>query len=201
MAEKGHKRRRHGARYKARRRAVDILFEAEARDIDPVSIVEDRVELSRNPENQVAPVSDYTTTIVHGAARELDAIDDAIEAHLTAEWRLDRLPAVDRAILRVAVWELLFNPEVPTATALVEAVELASAYSTDKASPYIHATLDGIGQQRPTPAPTPEASGDSEADADDQPAFAASQAPGAAEAEPAQGSVEEPEEQAEPLED
>jgi len=138
--------RRHGARYRARRRAVDILFEAEARDIDPVAIVEDRVELARLDEG-VAPVATYTRDIVAGAAEQLDTIDETIERYLSEDWELHRLPAVDRAILRVGVWEILFNDEVDGATSVVEGVELASQYGSDVAPPYIHAVLDDVVQQ------------------------------------------------------
>lgn len=140
--------KRHTARYRARRRAADILFEAEARDVDPVAVVEDRIDLARDDSNGVAPVAAYTAEIVRGAAEELDAIDEAIARFLSDDWQFDRLPAVDRAILRVAAWELLFNPDVPTATAVVEGVELASEYSTEQAAPYIHAVLDDIAQSR-----------------------------------------------------
>ena len=140
--------KRHTARYRARRRAADILFEAESRDVDPVAIVEDRIVLARDDSNGVAPVAEYTAEIVRGAAEELDAIDEAIARFLSDDWQFDRLPAVDRAIMRVSAWELLFNPDVPTATAVVEGVELASEYSTDQAAPYIHAVLDDIAQSR-----------------------------------------------------
>lgn len=140
--------RRHGKRYKARRRAVDILFEAEARDVDPVAIVEDRVELSRNPDYQIAPVADYTRTLVSGVAEELDYLDDLIIRYLADDWELDRLPAVDRAILRMSTWEILFAEDVPTVTGVVEGVELASEYSHDKAAPYVHAVLDSIAQNK-----------------------------------------------------
>ncbi|RNE49236.1 transcription antitermination factor NusB [Corynebacterium alimapuense] len=138
--------RRHGARYRARRRAVDILFEAEARDIDPVAVVEDRISLSTQRDAAVAPVADYTRVIIAGAAAELDGIDEMIERFLATDWELYRLPAVDRAILRVAVWEILHNPEVDSAVAVVEGVELASQYGNDVASPYIHAVLDDVAQ-------------------------------------------------------
>ena len=138
--------RRHGARYRARRRAVDILFEAEARDIDPVAIVQDRVELARLPDNAVAPVAEYTRTLVSGAAEQLDTIDETIERYLSETWELNRLPAVDRAILRVGVWEILFNPEVDGPISVVEGVELASQYGNDVAAPYIHAVLDDVVQ-------------------------------------------------------
>lgn len=140
--------RRHGKRYKARRRAVDILFEAEARDVDPVAIVEDRVELSHNPDYQIAPVADYTRTLVSGVAEELDYVDELIVRFLSDDWELDRLPAVDRAILRMSTWEILFNEDVPTVTAVVEGVELASEYSHDKAAPYVHAVLDSMAQNK-----------------------------------------------------
>lgn len=150
--------KRHTARYRARRRAADILFEAESRDVDPVAIVEDRVELARDPENGVAPIADYTREIVSGAAEELDDIDDAIARYLSSEWSLERIPAVDRAIMRVAVWEILFNADVPNATALVEGVELASEYSNDKAAPYIHAVLDDVIQAQFADSPMDSAS-------------------------------------------
>ncbi|QFQ02415.1 hypothetical protein CUROG_05220 [Corynebacterium urogenitale] len=146
MTEKDSKFKRHGSRYKARRRAVDILFEAEFRDIDPVEIVEERVTLSRDHDNQVKPVPEYTEQIVTGVAEHLDAIDDSIAMHLASEWRLDRLPAVDRAVLRVAAWEVLYNTEVPNRVAIVEGVELASEYSHDKAPGYVNVVLDGVGR-------------------------------------------------------
>lgn len=162
--------RRHGARYRARRRAVDILFEAEARDVDPVAIVEDRVELARQPDAAVAPIADYTRTIISGAAEELDGIDETIERYLSVDWELHRLPAVDRAILRVAVWELLHNPDVPKATAVVEGVELASEYSNNVAPPYIHAVLDDVAQSsaedNPFQASTPAADAEPEPEAE-----------------------------------
>lgn len=140
--------KRHTARYRARRRAADILYEAENRDVDPVAIVEDRVALAREDRHAVAPIADYTKVIVQGVAEELDAIDDTISRYLSQNWELHRIPAVDRAILRLSVWELLFNPHVPTATAVVEGVELASQYSHDQAAPYIHAVLDDVAQSR-----------------------------------------------------
>lgn len=146
--------RRHGKRYKARRRAVDILFEAEARDVDPVAIVEDRVELSHNPDYQIAPVAEYTRTLVSGVAEELDYVDELIVRFLSDDWELDRLPAVDRAILRMSSWEILFNEDVPTVTAVVEGVELASEYSHDKAAPYVHAVLDSMAQNKASLAQT-----------------------------------------------
>ncbi len=151
--ERVSRNRRHGARYRARRRAADILYEAENRDIDPVAIVEERKGLALEGEHGVAPIADYTAEIVQGVAEELDDIDDAIARYLADDWRLDRLPPVERAILRVSTWELLYNPEVPLATAVTEGVELASEYSHIKAAPYINAVLDDIAQSRRAGSP------------------------------------------------
>ncbi|GAA4790886.1 hypothetical protein CCANI_07795 [Corynebacterium canis] len=138
--------KRRGSRYRARRRAVDILFEAEFRDVDPVAIVQDRIELSQQPDPPVAPIAEYTQHIVGGVAVELDRVDDTISRYLADNWLLERIPAVDRAILRIAVWEMLFNPDVPVKTAVVEGVELGSEYSTDFAAPYINAVLDAVAR-------------------------------------------------------
>lgn len=164
--------KRHGARYRARRRAVDILFEAETRDIDPVSIVEDRAQLSQDPANAVAPVADYTRIIVAGAAEKLDDLDDAIERHLSEDWELFRLPAVDRQILRVAAWEILFNDEVDAPISIKEGVEMAAEYSGVDAAPYINVVLDGVAQRTATNAPfaSEEAEDAYAVDEDDAPA-------------------------------
>lgn len=181
--------RRHGARYRARRRAVDILFEAEARDIDPVAVVEDRIELARVDVHGVAPIASYTRDIIAGAAEQLDTIDETIERYLAEDWELNRLPAVDRAILRVGVWEILYNPDVDGATSVVEGVELASQYGSDVAAPYIHAVLDDVVQAgselNPFGEPVVDADADPEftpdepgVDAEPRPSSAADPGPG-----------------------
>ncbi|SDL75017.1 NusB antitermination factor [Corynebacterium mycetoides] len=138
--------KRHGARYRARRRAVDILFEAETRDIDPVAVVEDRIQLAQDPHNAVAPIAEYTREIIAGVAEELDDVDDSVERFLSEDWQLDRLPAVDRQILRVATWEILFNDDVAAPIAISNALAMAEEYAGNAAPPYIHAVLDDIVQ-------------------------------------------------------
>lgn len=145
--------KRHGARYRARRRAVDILFEAETRDLDPVAIVEDRAALAQDPANAVAPIAAYTREIISGAAESLDEIDEQIERFLSENWELNRIPAVDRAILRVATWEILYNDDVPPAITIANAMEMSTEYAGDNASPYIHAVLDDIIQAQDANAP------------------------------------------------
>jgi N utilization substance protein B len=131
-----------GARHKARRRAVDLLFEAEARDIDPADLADERIELAARDQG-VAPVHAYTRTLVDGIAEELDRVDGTIESYLQ-DWTLPRLPAVDRAILRVAVWELLYAPDVPPIVAVDEAVELAKELSTDDSPGFVNGVLGQV---------------------------------------------------------
>ncbi|QLY29080.1 transcription antitermination factor NusB [Nocardia huaxiensis] len=136
-----------GARHKARRRAVDLLFEAEARDIDPAELLAERVSLSVRDES-VAPVNPYTRVLVEGVADDLDRVDGTIESYLQ-DWTLSRLPAVDRAILRVAVWELFHANDVPPVVAVDEAVELAKALSTDDSPSFINGVLGRVVEVAP----------------------------------------------------
>ncbi|WP_280460100.1 transcription antitermination factor NusB [Nocardia carnea] len=131
-----------GARHKARRRAVDLLFEAEARDIDPSDLADERIELAAR-DQAVAPVHAYTRTLVDGIAEDLDRVDGTIESYLQ-DWTLSRLPAVDRAILRVAVWELLYATDVPPIVAVDEAVELAKELSTDDSPGFVNGVLGQV---------------------------------------------------------
>lgn len=131
-----------GARYKARKRAVDLLFEAEARDIDPAQLTEQRKRMAET-DAAIAPVNPYTAEVVDGIADNLDRIDRVIEDHLQ-DWTLDRLPAVDRAILRVAVWELLHDDEVPPVVAVDQAVELAKQLSTDDSPGFVNGVLGQV---------------------------------------------------------
>ncbi|MBJ8337413.1 transcription antitermination factor NusB [Antrihabitans sp. YC3-6] len=131
-----------GARHKARRRAVDLLFEAEARDVDPVDMADERVRLAIS-DDAVAPVNPYAVTVVRGVAENLDRIDGTIASYLQ-DWTLDRLPAVDRAILRIAVWELFHADDVPPVVAVDEAVELAKELSTDDSPSFINGVLGQV---------------------------------------------------------
>ncbi|EUA24089.1 transcription antitermination factor NusB [Mycobacterium xenopi 4042] len=123
-------------RHQARKRAVDLLFEAEARGRSPAEMAEARAALAEtNPE--VAPVHPYTTAVARGVTEHAAHIDELIASHLQG-WTLDRLPAVDRAILRVAVWELLHADDVPEPVAVDEAVQLAKELSTDESPGFVN---------------------------------------------------------------
>jgi len=158
-----------GTRHKARKRAVDMLFEAEARDIDPAELARERIELAETDET-VTRVNPYTVTILEGVADNLDRIDGTIESYLQ-DWTLERLPAVDRAILRVGVWELFHAPDVPPVVAVDQAVELAKQLSTDESPSFVNGVLGQIvlvaPQVRAAAAATLRSAESSESAADD----------------------------------
>ncbi len=129
-------------RHQARKRAVDLLFEAEARGLTPADVADGRVALGdTNPD--VAPLNPYTRTVARGVSDHAAHIDELISAHLQG-WTLERLPAVDRAILRVAVWELLHAEDVPEPVAVDEAVELAKELSTDESPGFVNGVLGQV---------------------------------------------------------
>jgi N utilization substance protein B len=125
------------ARSKARKRAVDVLYEADVRGGERLAVLRDRLETG-NP-----PVPEHTVRLVEGVAEHAGRIDELIDRHASG-WSLDRLPDVDRAILRMAVFELLWVDDVPDAVVIDEAVELAKALSTDNSPAYVNGVLGAI---------------------------------------------------------
>jgi len=125
------------ARSKARKRAVDVLYEADVRGDDRLAVLRDRIETA-NP-----PVPEHTARLVEGIAEHGARIDTLIDAHATG-WSIDRLPDVDRAILRMATFELLWADDVPDAVVIDEAVELAKTLSTDDSPAYVNGVLGAI---------------------------------------------------------
>lgn len=141
MADGRHHKTTRG-RHHARKRAVDLLFEAEARGLTPTECADARTALAaQKPE--IDPVAPYTETVVRGVTEHSAHIDDLISSHLQG-WTLMRLPAVDRAILRVAVWELLHADDVPEPVAVDEAVELAKELSTDDSPGFVNGILGQV---------------------------------------------------------
>jgi N utilization substance protein B len=121
---------------------VDLLFEAEARGLSPAEVVNVRTALAAsNPD--VTALAPYTITAALGVGEHAAHIDDLISSHLQG-WTLDRLPAVDRAILRVAVWELLYADDVPEPVAVDEAVRLAKELSTDDSPAFVNGVLGHV---------------------------------------------------------
>jgi len=135
-------RRGDRGRHQARKRAVDLLFEAEARGLTPAEIADGRTTLAES-DSELSTLNPYTVTVARGVTEHAAHIDDLISAHLQG-WTLDRLPAVDRAVLRVAVWELLYAEDVPEPVAVDEAVELAKSLSTDESPGFVNGVLGQV---------------------------------------------------------
>ncbi|HEX6756834.1 MAG TPA: transcription antitermination factor NusB [Propionibacteriaceae bacterium] len=125
------------ARSKARKRALDILFEAELREADPVATLEERAAAA-DP-----PIRQYTAQLVRGVAAHGSEIDARISACLAPGWTLPRMPRVDRNALRIAVFEIDYG-EVPDAVAISEAVQLVSDLSTDDSPAFVNGVLRAI---------------------------------------------------------
>lgn len=134
------------ARSKARKRALDILFESELRRVPPVETLEERL---RDTER---PTADYTATLVRGVTEHRERIDELIAANAVG-WTLDRMPAVDRNVLRIGFYEVLYEPDVPDAVAVSEAVHLARDLSTDDSPPFVNGLLARLLQLKPTLLP------------------------------------------------
>lgn len=130
------------ARAKARKRAVDAVFAADLRKISPLSLLNDVADLAADRQNQEA-IFGYARQIVQGIVDQHDEIDDLLETY-SQDWALDRMPNLDRAILRVAVWEIIYNPDVPDAVAVNEAVGMAKELSTDDSGSFINGLLSRI---------------------------------------------------------
>ena len=131
------------ARSKARKRALDVLFEAELRGEPVLEILGERAA------QQTPPVSPYTTELVEGVQAHRARIDELLAAHAQG-WALDRMPAVDRNILRIGAYELLWQDQVPDAVAIDEAVQLARDLSTEGSPAFVNGLLARLLELKPT---------------------------------------------------
>jgi N utilization substance protein B len=129
------------ARSKARKRAVDLLYAADLRGAELGSLLAERVAAG-DP-----PVNDYTVELVQGVQAHQARIDQLLGRYAES-WTVERMPGVDRAILRVAVYELLFRADVPSAVAIDEAVELAKSLSTDESPRFVNGLLGRVERDR-----------------------------------------------------
>ena len=130
------------ARSKARKRALDLLYEAELRG-EPVLALLDQRAADASP-----PVVPYAAQLVRGVQEHRERIDELLAAHAEG-WTLDRMPAVDRNILRIGVYELLWADDVPDAVAISEAVQLARSLSTDASPAFVNGLLARLLDLRP----------------------------------------------------
>jgi transcription antitermination protein NusB len=122
--------------------ALDAIFAADLRKLNPEILLDVSADQQQDRQNQEEIVG-YAKQIVAGVVSSFAEIDDRIEA-FSHKWSVERMPAVDRAILRVAVWEILFNDEVPDAVAISEAVALAGELSTDESGSFVNGLLGAI---------------------------------------------------------
>ncbi|RKT37021.1 NusB antitermination factor [Microbacterium sp. AG1240] len=132
------------ARTKARKRALDILFQSDVRGEGlPVILAAEAKRAANEPARESSWL--YARDIVDGIIDHGDEIDEQIVT-FAKDWSLARMPAVDRALLRIGTWEVLFNDEVPAAVAIDEAVELAKEFSTEESGSFVHGVLGRISR-------------------------------------------------------
>jgi len=129
------------ARSKARKRALDVLFEADAKDVPPASVLAETIR--RRAADGDPNLNAYTIELVEGVVANRLAVDAALAASLE-DWTLERLPAVDREVLRLGAYEVLFRDDVPDAVAISEAVELARSLSTDESPAFVNGVLGAV---------------------------------------------------------
>lgn len=133
-----------GARTKARKRALDLLFEADQRGANANSILDQRILVS----GRETPLPPYAIEIVKGVVSRWVELN-AIIQDASPSWTMARMPGIDRALLRIATWEILCNDEVPTSVAINEAVALAKVISTDNSASFINGLLSTIAKDAP----------------------------------------------------
>ncbi len=131
------------ARSKARKRALDVLFEAEIRS-EPVLEL-----LTLRSADASPPVAPYAAELVRGVLEHQEQIDRLLATH-AQDWTLDRMPAVDRNILRIGAYELLWRDDIPDAVAISEAVQLAAELSTDASPAFVNGLLGRLLRLKPT---------------------------------------------------
>lgn len=131
------------ARTKARKRALDLLFASELRREDPV------VALDRAIADGEGPTNDYTSTLVRGVVEHRARIDELLSAYSTG-WTLDRMPAVDRNVLRIGLYEMLYVDDVPDPVAVTEAMTLVRELSTDESPQFVNGLLGALLREKST---------------------------------------------------
>jgi N utilization substance protein B len=128
------------ARSKARKRALDVLFAADLRGDSALESLESAIAEGDGPTN------DYTETLVRGVVAEQERIDALLAEHAQG-WTLERMPGVDRNVLRLGVYEILYVDDVPDAVAVSEAVALARDLSTDESPSFVNGVLGAVVRQ------------------------------------------------------
>jgi transcription antitermination protein NusB len=132
-----------GARSKARKRALDVLYAADLRGESATESLDRAIASGEGPAN------DYTVTLVRGVVEQVEKID-ALLAEFSTGWSIDRMPAVDRNVLRLGVWELLWADDVPDTVAVTEAMALVQDLSTDESPQFVNGVLGAIQRAHPS---------------------------------------------------
>ena len=130
------------ARRKARKRALDVLYQSDLRDLPPVEVLVDYVNRLEKPHPDHL---EYAIGLVEGVSTHLPRIDEVISTYAEG-WSLERMPVVDRNLARIAVYELLYVDEIDDAVAITEAVELARQMSTDDSPRFLNGVLGRIAE-------------------------------------------------------
>ena len=133
------------ARSKARKRALDILFEAEQRGLNAETLLAQRIE---KPVTEHA-LNEYSVEIVRGVVDKWIPINELLASY-SQGWTIERMPAVDRAILRIGAWEVVYSEAVPDGVAISEAVALATSLSTDDSPTFVNGLLARLVEVKPT---------------------------------------------------
>lgn len=134
------------ARTKARKRALDLLYGADVRSESiPDAVAAEALRAETEPSRSAS--WEYARIIAVGVDEHQVEIDELIETYAQG-WTINRMPAVDRAIVRIGIWELAFNPEVPDGVAISEAVDAARLYSTEDSAGFVNGLLGRIAQTR-----------------------------------------------------
>ena len=129
------------ARSKARKQALDILYEADIRATNPATILESRDINEEGPDAR--PIREFTRLLIGGVVEHSRKIDELIATYAQG-WDMDRLAAVDRNILRLGIYEIIWSDDVADGIAIDEAISLAHELSTDDSSTFIHGLLGKI---------------------------------------------------------
>jgi N utilization substance protein B len=129
------------ARSKARKAALDLLYEADIRGTNAIETLNLRDIVEEGPDAR--PIREYTRELVNGVGDNFRKIDELITTYAQG-WDMDRLPAVDRNILRIGIYEILWSQTTPDGVAIDEALTLAKELSTDESAGYIHGVLGRI---------------------------------------------------------
>ena len=133
------------ARRKARKRALDVLYSADVKaTVLSDAVTEERSRAEKDPLR--ASSWEYAAVCLDGIVEHLEDIDRVI-SETSSTWPLDRMPSVDRAVLRLGTWELLFNPEIPRAVVIAEAVALVNELSTEASGAFVHGILAAIADR------------------------------------------------------